>query len=234
MKELHNSQYRLRKTIGILGIALPLLLLVNHENLLASMSHYYYTSASIFFIGILIAFGLILFTYEGYPLDPSRKERLSDDSATTLAAICIFITVLIPTTWDGAMGQIHFKNNTHYLFGHANPIKGTIHLASAGLFLILLGYMCFAKFTMSKKITAARKRFYQICGIAIWSSVAILIILFIIDSKLIDDKLNSYFPAYTFWFETIAVWAFGIAWLVKGKFEKDLVSISRKIKRKLN
>lgn len=74
MKKLHNSQYRLRKAMGILGIALPILLLLNHNSLLSSMSHYYYTSASVFFIGILTAFGLILFTYEGYPLDTSSES----------------------------------------------------------------------------------------------------------------------------------------------------------------
>lgn len=225
MEKLDNSQYRLRKIIGILGIALPILLLLNHDDLLSSMSHYYYTSAGVFFIGILVAFGLILFTYKGY--SRTGKEIISDEAITTLAAICIFITVLVPTKAVGALGIIHFENNYHYLFGHNNVVKGPIHLISAGLFLILLGYMCYAKFTLSKKISSTRRLFYRICGLTIWSSIGLLILIFVIEA-LFKIDFNDHLPAYTFWFEMIAVWAFGIAWLIKGKFDRDIRSILNK------
>jgi hypothetical protein len=222
MSDFKHSQYRLRKAIGILGLLLPILLLLNHEHLLSSMSHYYYTSASVFFVGILTAFGLILFSYKGYPLDKSKNEIISDDLATTLAAACIFLTVIIPTASDGSMGEISFKD-APYLFGHENnSIKGTIHLASAGLFIILLGFMCYSKFTLSPNISSGKKSFYKACGLIIWSSVGLLIILFVLDAVFLNDKLNEYLPAYTFWFEMIAVWAFAIAWLVKGKVQEDI------------
>ena len=226
MEKLDNSQYRLRKAIGVLGIALPLLLLLNHDDLLSSMSHYYYTSAGVFFIGILVAFGLILLTYKGYALQ--ENEIISDGAITTLAAICIFITVLVPTQPEGAMGYIHFKESPHYLFWHNSLIKGSIHLISAGLFLTLLGYMCHSKFTLGKNISPLKRLFYKTCGIIIWSSITALVLLFIIDSLLLNHNLNSYFPAYTFWLEMIAVWAFGIAWLIKGKFDRDLNKLVHK------
>ncbi len=182
-----------------------------------------------FFIGILVAFGLILFTYQGYPR--AEKEILSDEAITTLAAICIFITVLVPTSSEGALGHIYFEDNSNYLFGHNSKIKGSIHLISAGLFLVLLGYMCYEKFTMSEDISSARKWFYKICGITIWSSIGALIIIFAIEA-LCNFDFNCYFPAYTFWFEMIAVWAFGIAWLVKGKFDRSISSILQKDKTK--
>lgn len=225
---LHNSQYRLRKTIGILGIALPILLMLNHTDLLSSMSHYYYTPSSIFFIGILVSFGLVLLTYQGYPKEEGKKELLSDATTTTLAAIFVFVAVLIPTNWEGALGEIYFRDNENYLFGHNDSFKGMVHLISAGLFLVLLGYMCFAKFTMSPNDTPTRKRFYKICGITIWSSVGILIILFVIDSHFMNDTLNDFFPAYTFWMEFVAVWSFAIAWLIKGKFDSDLSELMLK------
>lgn len=228
MENLHSSQYRLRKTIGILGIALPILLLLNHDSLLASMSHYYYSSASIFFVGILVAFGLVLYTYQGYPLDETKNEWLSDETTTTLAAIFILIAVLIPTSWEGALGEIQYAGDEEYLFGHNNNIKSAIHLISAGLFLVLLGYMCYAKFTMSHNDTANRKLFYRICGIVIWSCVGLLLILFVIDSTILSDTLSDYFPGYTFWLELIAVWSFGIAWLIKGKFDRDIGAVLKK------
>lgn len=229
MENLKISEYRLRKAIGILGLALPVLLLLGHDHLLSSMSHYYYTPSSVFFIGILVAFGLVLFTYRGYPIDKTKREVLSADTVTTIAAICIFVTVLVPTNWEGALGPIHFENNSNYLFGHSNQIKGTIHLISAGLFLALLGYMCFAKFTLGTKIPVTRKMFYKACAIVIWSSIGLLIILFAVDLIFLDDNLNLYFPAYVFWFELFAVWSFGIAWLVKGKFNRDFQDMYNKI-----
>ncbi len=220
--QLDNSQYRLRKTIGILGIALPLLLLLNHEELLPSMSHYYYTTAGVFFISILSAFGLILLTYQGYARE--EGEFLSDNAITTMAAVCIFITVLVPTKADGYMCPVQLMEPNRYLFGHENPIHGAIHLISAGLFLCLLGYMCFAKFTMSPAISPIKKQYYKISAYIIWASVAALIIMFSIE-KIAKIDLNNYWPAYVFWLELIAVWAFGIAWLVKGRFDRDIQAL---------
>lgn len=218
MQKLHTSQYRLRRAVGLLGLALPVLLLLHHDHLLASMSHYYYTTAAVFFIGILVAFGLILITYEGYPLAPDSRELMSDQTATTLAGVCIFLTVLIPTRWADALGPIAFEQNCNYLFGHNHPIRGAIHLLSAGLFLALLGYMCYAKFPCSPRISKTKKRFYQSCGITIWAAIALLVLLFAAEA-LWGIDWNKTLPAYTFWLEMVAVWAFGIAWLVKGKVE---------------
>jgi hypothetical protein len=53
----------------------------------------------VFFISILSAFGLILLTYQGYTRE--EGEFLSDNAITTMAAVCIFITVLVPTKADG-------------------------------------------------------------------------------------------------------------------------------------
>lgn len=225
MANLDNSQYQLRKAIGVLGIALPVLLLLIHQELLASMSHYYYTSASVFFIGILFAYSLILFTYDGYKKDPLKKEILSDNAATSIASICIFITVLIPTEPSGSMGTIWFEGNPFYLFGHEEAWLGTIHLISAGLFLILLGYMSHSKFTLSDKLSDSKRKFYKWCGRITWICVALLVILFLLDDHVFNNELNTHLPAYVFWLELVGVWSFAIAWLIKGKFDRDIKSL---------
>jgi hypothetical protein len=217
--------YRLRQMIGILGLMLPILLIVfnKEDEIWSSMSHYYYSTSGVFFIGILISFGLVLLYYQGYPLDPSRKELMSDNLITTIAAISIFITVLVPTAWnDISTGENVFKED--YLFGHQDIWRGAVHLSSAGSFLICLGYMSYFKITMGENIPAKRKKFYRISGTTVWVCVALLICCFTIDiatkQSFKNGMITYYFKQYVFFFELIAVWAFAIAWLVKGKINK--------------
>ncbi|WP_299183425.1 hypothetical protein [uncultured Aquimarina sp.] len=214
-----KSMYSLRKTIGILGLALPILLLVSHQQLLSSMSHYYYTAGGVFFILILSAFGLILINYGGYP--KQEGERFSDRFITTVAGICILITVLVPTKSENPLGTLFFTD-TPYLFGHqSNSLLGTIHLLSAAFFFFLLGYMSFYKFVLNHDASASRNRLFKRCGIIVWAAVGTLIIIFAIE-KLLNINMDEVFPAYTFWLEWVAVYAFAVAWLVKGKIHLDV------------
>lgn len=224
MYEYKQSQYLLRRAIGLLGLALPVLLWSNHPELLASMSHYYYASACIFFVSILFTFGLILITYKGYPR--KEGERFSDDLVTNLAGTFILVAVLVPSKSDGSLGHLFFTDSS-YLFGYKeNDIKNTIHLASAGLFLILSGFMSVFKFTLNNEASASRNMFFKICGYIIWGCVAAIILIFVLESILNVD-FNTILPGYVFWIEWIAVYAFAIAWLVKGRIDNGIKKILR-------
>ncbi|GAA4274038.1 hypothetical protein U6A24_01135 [Aquimarina gracilis] len=217
--EDRTSLYSLRKTIGILGLALPILLLVTHQDLLASMSHYYYTAGSVFFILILSAFGLILINYKGYP--KKEGELLSDRFITTAAGICILITVLIPTKSEKSLGTLFFTGSP-YLFGHeSNGFLGAVHLLSAGLFLFLLGYMSFFKFVLNHQASESRNRLFKRSGIIVWASVGTLVMIFALEA-ILGINFDTIIPAYTFWIEWVALYAFAVAWLVKGRIHLDL------------
>ena len=59
-----------RKTIGILGIALPFVLLLGaliiyQTGLQTSISSYYYTGMRDVLVGTLVAYGIFLFSYTG-------------------------------------------------------------------------------------------------------------------------------------------------------------------------
>ncbi|WP_298310698.1 hypothetical protein [uncultured Aquimarina sp.] len=221
-----KSMYSLRKTIGILGLALPILLLVAHQQLLSSMSHYYYTAGGVFFILILSAFGLILINYRGYP--KQEGESFSDRLITTVAGICILITVLVPTKSENPLGTLFFTD-TPYLFGHqSNSLLGAIHLLSAASFFFLLGYMSFYKFVLNHDASASRNRLFRRSGIIVWASVGALIVIFAIE-KILKINMDEVFPAYTFWLEWVAVYAFAVAWLVKGRIDKDIQNVIKKM-----
>ena len=221
MQKFKESKDRMRKAIGYLGMFLPVVIWIVHLGLLSSISHYYYTSASIFFVGILFAFGLVLISYVGYAKDKSKNEKVSDDLITTIAGIAILITVLIPTACTGSGGSIKFCANG-YLFGHENGILGAIHLVSAAVFLFALGFMCIYNFTRNKDLVNKNK-FYRTCGILVWSCIGLLVVLFSVE-KLFSIEIDDYVFGYTFYLETIAVWAFGAAWLIKGKIKNDIDS----------
>lgn len=223
-----EAQYRLMRVIGILGLALPFLLYFGYGKLLPSMSHYYYSSSGIFFIGVLFGFSLVLFSYRGYP--KSDKEKVSDDFITKLASIFALLAVLFPTECGGELlkeGKIIFCGNS-YLFGYCeNTIKNIIHLGSASLFLITLGYMCVFRFTLSNRDSLSIRQLYKWCGIAVWFFVVLMVFLFLLYDKQLRSNTITY--AYIFWLETFAVWAFGIAWLVKGKIRRVIRNLFSKL-----
>ena len=166
--DFKKSQYRLRQSIGSLGMALPVLLLLYHNKLLPSMSHYYYSSAGVFFIGILSSLCIILYSYKGHP--KSKEEIISDDLVTKLASLFILLTILIPTECEGAISLLDKDKvcyqDTNYLFGYyENGINNTIHLMSAGAFIFLLGYMSYIKFTRNKSASKSLIWLYKICGL---------------------------------------------------------------------
>jgi hypothetical protein len=224
-KDMLYSYYRIRKIIGFLGIALPILIYAFHGELLSSISHYYYSRSAVFFIAILSTFGLLLISYKGYEKDKDT-EIFSDNLITHIGGIAALLVVLLPTTCNGSnSAEITDMCQQNYpLFGHDNTIVWIIHLISAGVFLFIMGYMSLFRFTKGK-ITDEKKtknRIYRICGITVWVSIGILGIESIFQ--------NFHFSEYdVFIFETISVVAFGIAWLVKGEAIKDIIDLKNKL-----
>src|SRR5258706_5910903 len=85
----------LRKLIGILGIALPLVMWLGEPVLCPgagrqpTISHYYYTLMRDAFVGILWALGIFMVCYRG--------TRRWDDLASTVAGLCATVVALFPT-----------------------------------------------------------------------------------------------------------------------------------------
>jgi len=219
--DLQHADYRIRKLIGTLGLILPLSLPLSKGEVLASMSHYYYdTLSSLVFIIVLSAFGLFLLSYKGYKIDPTT-EKISDDFLTNIGGLAALIVVFVPTTCLGSCStSIDALCDTDFepLFGHTNDLANKIHLISAGIFILCMGWMSRFKFT--RGIDDGNHRLYKWCGNLVFISVG-LIVVFIGLEHVIEGNffLKSH---YVFVFETTAVIPFGISWLVKGKAIDDV------------
>lgn len=214
------SYLTLRKSLGILGLSLPVLLWVfNGFELKSSISHFYYSSSSIFYTSIFFAFGLFLFSYRGRVND---NVRISDNIVTHIGGFMAMVTAFIPTAYcsywmepiiiTNELANFCYGNGLTIQFIHNSPILGAIHFICAALFLIIMGIMSFFRFT--KGSTSNKKKiFYRICGVAIWVSIAALGIFMIFALELTKYDV--------FILECVALVFFAVAWLVKGKaFQK--------------
>ncbi|GAA4527184.1 DUF998 domain-containing protein [Amycolatopsis samaneae] len=194
---LVHSYLFLRRAIGVIGLALPVVLIlgkiaVDGSGLLNSISGYYYTSVRDVFVGSMCAVGVFLLSYHGY-------TRL-DDVAGNLAAGAAIGLAVCPTT-------------------PANPTStdrtlGVLHLVFASVFFLALAFFCLFLFTRSGSAEPTprkvdRNRVYVACGVVILASLALIVVTSLV------PVAASLHPAL--WLETAAILAFGLAWLTKGE-----------------
>jgi heme/copper-type cytochrome/quinol oxidase subunit 2 len=202
------SYLTLRKTVGILGIILPIILALGSvvvfkcNHLETSVSNYYYTGMGNVFVAVLCAFALFLFTYNGY----EKKDKI----AGKLAGIFGIIAAIFPT---------NFKTDICVPCApceHARYI-GIIHLTCAALFFLVLAYFSLCLFTKKSPNPTPEKlkrnKIYKICGWVMIVCIVACIPYFAFPD--LKPKLNVY--NYIFWLETISLWAFGLSWLTKGE-----------------
>lgn len=202
------SYLTIRIVIGILGIAFPFILVIysmvfgNCKVIQVSISSYYHTEARDIFVGVLCVFSVFLYAYKGYDQTDNIAANLASLFALGIAffpsSVKSYLTECIPEVID-------------------KKLTGTLHLIFAFFFFLILAYITFFLFTKGSegptKQKIKRNRWYRIAGATMLTSV-ILIILYI---YVLQNRLNIQEYTPVFWLESIALWAFGISWLIKGQ-----------------
>jgi hypothetical protein len=209
-KDMVVSFVIIRRAVGILGIALPVVLyagtclISNCPQLKTSISAYYFTIMGTYFTGTLCAVGLFMFTYRGC----YRNEQV----ATNIASVLAVGTALFPTNSD------HLVDGCEIITRPDSAISNTFHYLFAASFFITLAYIsiaAFPKLDPGKSFTkqkSQRNQIYRACGWIMLTSLALILALQI---RAIKNVTEQYRPE--FWLESITLWAFGIAWFVKGR-----------------
>ena len=192
---------RLRIAIGILGFALPWIVLAQcliydcvpgaHFFPNSISETYYYEPTITLFMGILIAAGIVLMCYKGYePIDGLIN------SLTGMFALCICFFPTWGPDIDGLVGTFQLPM----------AASSAIHNFSAAAFFCLLSYNCLFLFTKSSGIVTKNKKIrnviYRVCGIGMIISMISII------------SLGSIYGG-TWFIEAIALMFFGIAYLTK-------------------
>ena len=191
------SYLTLRRAVGLIGVTFPVLLSVGCwasggcTGIEDSISAYYGTDMRNFFVGLLFAIALFMFSYRGY------DNR--DEIAGKLACVFALGVALFPTTSSN-----RWIHGAHFCF-------------AAALFLTF-SFFSLVLFTESdpKEIRTEQKEkrnaVYKACGIAMLVCIG-LIAIFVLFGQ--DTEVAKIKPVFIL--ETLALWSFGISWGVKGE-----------------
>lgn len=196
---LVHSYLYLRRAIGLIGMALPLVLVIGQflidGRLQHSISGYYYSDLRDIYVGSMCAIGVFLLSYRGYgPLD---------DLVSNIAAVAAIGVALFPTKPSSGASP-------------ADEVFGVLHLVAAGVFFLALAYFCLVLFRRTTpedpptERKATRNGVYVVSGVVILASLALLVVVGLFLPQLADLR-----PAL--WLEFAATFAFGVAWLTKGE-----------------
>lgn len=222
-KDMVLSYHRVRTALGLLGMALPLVLIIgglrDYSRIEPSISDFYHTTYRDIFVGTLCAIGVFLICYRGY--GRGDGELINDDWLGTVAGVSAFGVALFPN--ESPTSQIATMTQSLVGIG-TSPI---FHYASALVFFSCLAVFCLGKFARTAK--PHRRRIYLACG---WIIVVALIgiagasAVKILGSGTARAIVVDY--GLVFWFEAIGIWAFGLSWLVKGKADIALIRLARR------
>lgn len=194
------STLHYRKVVGFMGVFLTPALYIFAGNIFPhSISDYYHTASGNIFVGVMCAIGVFLCCYKGYDL--------GDHVGSTLAGAMAVLVGLCPTAADGATGTA--------------VLLGKVHWTSAFTFFLSITYLCLFQFVQTTKKGAGlthqkkwRNFWYRFFGSVMLASLAGLLSYYLWP----DTVKDLFYPVQpVLLFETIAVAAFGFAWLIKGE-----------------
>lgn len=222
-----QSFFRMRKAVGVMGVALPISVYALHWLLLSwrmrepvapasalrdSVSAYYHADGQVraVFVGTLFAVAVFLFAYPGS--ERRANERISEGTLATIAAVFALGVALLPVApGEEDIGWVHVA-----------------HLGSAVAFFLCLIAFSWVKFpqervaggptnttgtTPKSKDQLGRLRTYVGCALAMTTSLLAMVVYSVFESMGIVDWDNW---GFVFWCELIALVAFGISWLTSG------------------
>ncbi|MDM4719046.1 hypothetical protein QTQ03_05335 [Micromonospora sp. WMMA1363] len=192
---------RLRLGIGIVGVALPAVLIVGHAlvtgrlTLLDSISAYYYTPLRDVLVGSLCAIGVFLISY---------RRRKFDDLLSTVAGGLAIVVALFPAATQQPDATISSND----------VLVGRVHQVAAAALFAILAIFCIVLFPRRhphETHEPVRNVLYYACGGLILTAI----VAAVASNALAESTRELLRPL--FWCEAVAVLAFGVAWFAKGE-----------------
>lgn len=213
---------RLRRFIGFIGLTLPLVLLAGvilfDVPMQDSISEFFFTEMREVFVSAAAGVGMFLMAYQGYPRQ--GRELLSDRWVSTIAGISAFTTSMVPTLCESEECYRPLSLLDRWIPATADHLQSAIHFGAAAVFFIALGTTSLRIFTRcARPQPMLHKQRRNLCyrgfGYTIFAMVALIGATkfgFPETAERWDQNWH-----FTFWAESVALWAFGLSWLMKGK-----------------
>lgn len=239
---------RLAVMVGVVAFGLPVILIIGAtlgtSCFRDSISHFYHAQfLGGFFVGLLFFIGGFLIAYSG--------DHWMETWGSAVAGLMAMGVALFPTSGSGCESATAYEarvfadvtnvDHAKMVYSVAESTKpgqtyfnlfGTAsdwHLIAAGVVFVYLGFFCLLVLRRviprrhgegSNMLRSKRNRntLYFWCGVVILLCVAVLAL----KKPVLGDltRWNSY--NLTFWVELMALWAFGLAWVTKGRIFKTL------------
>lgn len=218
---LYARSYLLTRTaVGVIGLALPVLLIAieawaieGDVAVRGSISAYYHTGARDLFVGALSVVGVLLITYM------SAQSDTWDFRLSLLSGVAVLGVAFVPTTrpdlTDAAArcGELPIPPGCTAIPQRiGETLAATVHYLSAGVFIVSLAVLCFL-FAHREVVHEGNDRLARTLRACGWSIVGA--IGWILLGLVFDATIWQLTPLYVG--EVVSVWAFGLAWLLKGR-----------------
>jgi hypothetical protein len=202
----------MRTLVGVLGIALPILLVLVDgvwfdagPFLRESLSAYYYSGARELFVGGLSAIGVFLFTYK-------VAENNLDNTLSLLAGLSVVVVALFPTSRpSNLIGLTALQNRWGESF-----VAG-IHFFAAAVFILslaVISYFFGKREGRPREDGVPQRRSRRFWRNYHWTCAALILAAFLWSGV---TELTNWGPSRSLLYgEVVAVWAFAASWLWKG------------------
>ncbi|MGQ0610889.1 MAG: hypothetical protein ACT4N9_07280 [Paracoccaceae bacterium] len=238
MNRLVISYRLLQRLLGLLGLALPLALMAfslwTRRPPEPSISHFYYTQMGGFLVGTLSAVGVFLLCYNGYPderVNPGPLRRLwADRTISLLAGIGAIGVAMFPVKTPNLSPPMVIldpasRQTTPVYFGFMNAGEN-LHYLSAVLFFVCITILVLFFFPRGEQRLTWRKITYYLCGVTMLGTLAVMFVTL----RLAGDEADR--GSLLFVYESIAILAFALAWLAKGKTDVGIGAGLAKMKER--
>lgn len=201
------------RAIALLGFVLPACMLawslLTGASIRGSLSEYYFTPVRDLMVGILIALAVFLWSYRGFS---DRDDDLrADRRVGKIAAVAATVIALFPITPRNDDRCTLFQ----CIIGPRSA--DLVHAVGAAVFFLCLALFCLVllpRSAVSDDGAPSRIRLYRACGGVIVAALTIVVVWKFLPPEIIF-ALGRYQPI--FWVETLAIWAFSVAWIVRGR-----------------
>ena len=202
------DHHTMKLIVGVIAISLAWLTSLFSQTPLESISASYHADgwSRDIFVGFLFAISAFLFAYNGR----STFQMV----LTKIAAFAAIGVAIFPC----------------YCGGHEEIIP-YVHYVSAAVMFLILAAFCYSFFKRARGKRYPQAKFrayiYAVCGLIIAASIAVMALDFVL-----GGAISSKVRRITFYCETTALIAFGVAWLAESRIlplitnKKERLSLS--------